>query len=269
MDQQIVPLPMEFICSCRETPTDSDNPPYVYARSTLVTHDVEFKIPNSGCIYYENKDFTLKSLSHDENLKYMRKKSNDNYNYIHNRISKKSIDISICDAKRALLDFELKNNFTVIFGERPCCEGYLITKLGFDFENNEANIEQESTCSCNYYMDTYEIHKYTIEDNYETLLLMFTTVIEYMKKRRPDSCNRAAYYGDIEGLKYAHKKGRQWNEFTCRTAAVNGHLVCLQYLHENGCPWDKTTIEYAERGRPKKGHADCVEYAKEHGCPCE
>jgi hypothetical protein len=259
--------PMEFICSCRETPTDANNPPYVHARTTLVTHDVEFKIPNSGCIYYENKDFTLQSLSQDENLKYNRKKSDDNYNYIHNRISKKSIDISICDAKRALLDFELKNNFTVIFGNRPCCEGYLITKLGFDFQNNEVNIEQECTCSCNYYMDTYEVHTYTIDDNYETLLLMFNTVIEYMKKRRPDSCNRAAYYGDIEGLKYAHKKGHPWNEFTCRTAAVKGQLVCLQYLHENGCPWDKTTIEYAEMGRPKKGHADCVEYAKEHGCP--
>ena len=117
---------MEFICSCRETPTDSDNPPYVYTRSRLVTHDVDFT---------------------------------------------------------------------------------------------------------------------------------------------PLHINRAAYYGDIEGLKYAHKKGRPWNEFTCRTAAVKGHLVCLQYLHENGCPWDKTTIEYAEMGRPYKGHADCVEYAKKHGCP--
>ena len=110
---------MEFICSSKETPTDSDNPPYVYTRSRLVTHDMDFNIPNSGCIYYENKDFALKSLSQDENLKYNRKNSDDNYNYIHNRISKKSIDISICDAKRALLDCELKNNFTVIFGERP------------------------------------------------------------------------------------------------------------------------------------------------------
>jgi hypothetical protein len=258
---------MELIYSYKETQADSNNPPYVYARCTLVTHDVDFKIPNSGCVYYENKHFTLQSLSHDKNLKYIRKKSDDNFNYMNNRISKKSIDISICDAKRALLDFELRNNFTVIFGERPCCEGYLITKLGFDFQNNKVNIEQESTCSCNYYTDTCEVHKYTIEDNYETLLLMLTTTFNYMKQRRIDSCNRAAYYGDIEGLKYAHKKGRPWNEFTCRTAAVKGNLVCLQYLHENGCPWDKTTIEYAEMGRPNKGHADCVEYAKENGCP--
>ena len=55
--------------------------------------------------------------------------------------------------------------------------------------------------------------------------------------------------------------------FTCRTAASKGQLVCLQYLHENGCPWDKTTIEYAEMGRPNRGHADCVEYAKKNGCP--
>jgi hypothetical protein len=224
---------------------------------------VGFTIPNSGCVYYEDKDFTLESLSRDENLKYNRKKSEENCNRFNNRISKESIDTSISDAKRALSDFELKNNFTVIFGNRPCCYGYLITKLGFDFKNNEINIEQDCTCSCNYYMDTYEIHKYTIEDNYETLLLMFTTVIDYMKKRRPDSCNRAAYYGDIEGLKYAHKKGRPWNEFTCRNAAFGGHLSCLKYLHENGCPWDKTTIEYAE----KKGHTSCLEYAKEHGCP--
>lgn len=255
--------PMEFVCSYKETPAEPDNPPYVYAKCTLVTHDVEFNIPNSGCIYYEKKNFTLRSLSQDKNLKYNRKKSDDNDNHINNRIIKKSIDISIYDAKRALSDFELKNNFTVILGNRPCCYGYLITKLGFDFQKNEVNIEQDCTCSCNYYMDTYEIHTYTIEDNYETLLLMFKTVIDYMKKRRPDSCNRAAYYGDIEGLKYSHKKGRPWNEFTCRNAAFGGHLVCLQYLHENGCPWDKTTIEYAE----KNGHTGCVKYAKEHGCP--
>jgi hypothetical protein len=254
---------MEFICSYKETPADANNPPYIYAKCTLVTHDVQIQIPNSGCVYYKNKNFALRSLSQDENLKYNRKKSDDNDNYINNRISKEPIYTSINDAKRALSDFELKNNFTVIFGNRPCCYGYLITKLGFDFQKNEVNIEQDCTCSCNYYMDTYEVHTYTIEDNYETLQLMFNTVIKYMKNRRIDSCNRAAYYGDLEGLKYAHKKGHPWNEFTCRNAASKGHLVCLEYLHENGCPWDKTTIEYAE----KNGHKECLEYANEHGCP--
>ena len=48
------------------------------------------------------------------------------------------------------------------------------------------------------------------------------------------TCEEISKYNLINWLKYAHKNGYKWNEWTC-TNASNGHLNCLKYAHENGC----------------------------------
>ena len=234
-------------------------------RCVLITHDANFRIPTNACIHYENKHFTFESLENDENGKCVSEKWKSSRDYFENRVNKTSLEISICDAKKALLDFKCKNNFTVIYGCNPCCEGYLITKLCFDFPNNSVNIEQQSTCSCDYYVSMFDICTYTIEDNSETLSLMLSTALQYIKNRAKDSCTRAAIMGNLGWLQYAHEQGYTWGKFTCENAAYKGHLDCLKYLHENGCPWDANTCEGAAAG----GFIQCLKYAREHGCPWE
>ena len=76
-------------------------------------------------------------------------------------------------------------------------------------------------------------------------------------------CLEAAENGHLECLKYAHKNGCNWNEYTCYYAAKNGHLECLKYLRQNGCPWGLDTCYYAARNN----HLECLKYAHENGCP--
>jgi hypothetical protein len=254
---------MELIHKYTETPSNSCDPPSIMSKCVLVTPDVEFTIPTHACIYYENKLFTLESLEHDESGKCISGKFKKTRDYFDKRVNKTSLEISICDARKALLDFKFKNNFTVIYGNRPCCCGFKITKLGFDFLNDTVTIEQECCWSCDNYVDTMDVHTYTIEDNSETLLLMLSTALQYMKNRRSESCTRAADIGNLEWLKYAHEKGYLWNEFTCSNTAYQGNVDCLKYLHENGCPWNATTCDNAAR----KGNFECLKYAIENGCP--
>ena len=77
------------------------------------------------------------------------------------------------------------------------------------------------------------------------------------------TCNYAAMNGNIECLKYAHENRCSWDEDTCFYAAENGHLECLKYAHENGCPWDEDTCSHAA----ENGHLECLKYAHENGCP--
>jgi len=262
-DKNLTKIPMELIYSYKEVPSNDSEPPQIFCKCELVTHDVDFRIPTSACIYFEDKIFTFDSLQKDENNKYDREKDKKYEKYFTKRVNKTSLEKSICDAEKAFEDFKLKKNFTVIYGCRPCCYGYLATKLCFDFPNNSVNIEQQCTCSCNYFMNTYDIHTYTIHDNIETLSLLVNTVLEYLKNHRSESCTHAADIGDLEWLKYAHEKGYSWNKFTCSNTAYNGHLECLKYLHENGCPWDEKTCENAA----SQGHLDCLMYAIKNECP--
>ena len=62
------------------------------------------------------------------------------------------------------------------------------------------------------------------------------------------TCMTAAEGGHLDVLKYAHKNGCPWNEWTCRRAAGGGHLNVLKYAREKGCPWDDETCYYAAEG---------------------
>jgi hypothetical protein len=78
-------------------------------------------------------------------------------------------------------------------------------------------------------------------------------------------CERAAWWGNLECLRYAHEHGAPWDAYgaTCQRAAMRGHIDCLRYAHENGAPWDAygTTCQRAAM----RGHLDCLRYAHEHG----
>ena len=77
------------------------------------------------------------------------------------------------------------------------------------------------------------------------------------------ACRLASYYGQLECLTYAHKKGYDWDTITCEHAALGGHLSCLKYAHENGCPWNESTCTAAA----ENGKFDCLKYAHISGCP--
>ena len=93
--------------------------------------------------------------------------------------------------------------------------------------------------------------------------------LEYLDAKFPHTdiyfygCRYAVIYGQLECLKYAHRRGYAWSEITCQLAARHGHLSCLKYAHENGCRWDQLTCKDAFM----YGHHDCLEYALANGCP--
>ena len=76
-------------------------------------------------------------------------------------------------------------------------------------------------------------------------------------------CVGAAKNNQLECLRYAHEHGCPWDERTCNEASGNGHLELLRYAHQNGCPWNAWTPAFAAGG----GHLDCLRYAHENGCP--
>jgi hypothetical protein len=254
---------MELIHEYKESPGNQNDPSTVFSKLELVTHNIQFTIPTGACIYYENKIFTFESLEQNENGKYDSQKFKDKATYFDNRVNNTFREISICDAKKALFDFTTKNNFTVIFGSRACCNGYRITKLGFEFTNDNLFIEQESCWGCDNYVDTMDSHNYPINENTEILHLMLSTALQHLKNKRKDHCISAASKGKIEWLKYAHQKGYQWDSWTCACAAGGGHIDCLKYARENGCEWNEKTTESAA----SRGNIECLKYAIENGCP--
>lgn len=256
---------MKFIHEYTEYPESSNDPPGSYSRRELITHDAKITIPILSCIHYENKLFTFESLENDENGVYVPQKFLEKATYFNNRVNNVSIETSIFDAEKALIDFRFKNNFSVVYGRSGCCSGYAITKFGFDFLNNNVSIEQDSCWGCDNRNDISTIHNYVIDDNNDVLFLMLNTLLEYIKNKRKDSCTRAASHGNMEWLKYAQEKGYHWDKWTCSSAAGGGYVDCLKYLHENGCNWDEKTCEYAAGN----GHIDCLKFAIENGCPYE
>ncbi|KAL4113524.1 hypothetical protein QTP88_017136 [Uroleucon formosanum] len=103
--------------------------------------------------------------------------------------------------------------------------------------------------------------------------------------------SKAAYFGNLTCLKYAHRQGIPWDVSTCTAAALGanydclkyavengcpinesgpinlvaekGNLLFLKYLHEQGCPWSEETSMYAILG----GNLKCLEYIHANGCP--
>jgi hypothetical protein len=71
-------------------------------------------------------------------------------------------------------------------------------------------------------------------------------------------CQRAASFGHLEVLKWAHSQRCPWNGLTCAFAAENGHLEMLKWARSQGCPWDERTCTFAARtdtSRHSNGHA--------------
>jgi len=98
----------------------------------------------------------------------------------------------------------------------------------------------------------------------------------------------AAYYGNLDMLKYCVANQCPMNEETCAYAAISGELECLKYLHEQvKAPWDSHTavvaglsghlhiLEYLVEKKydkfdegacwcaAKYGHLDCLKYLRE------
>lgn len=57
--------------------------------------------------------------------------------------------------------------------------------------------------------------------------------------RKLDACRSAAYVGNLDGLKFAHKNGYPWDANVCSGTVAYDHVDCLKYAVENGCPWNK------------------------------
>lgn len=91
--------------------------------------------------------------------------------------------------------------------------------------------------------------------------------VKWMHKKQfpwsEHTCVSAAGKGHLEVLKYAHEHGCPWNKNTCSWAAGEGRLEVLKYVHEHGCPWDEDTCMSAA----ESGHFEVLRYAHEHGCP--
>ena len=86
-----------------------------------------------------------------------------------------------------------------------------------------------------------------------------------------EHCYQAAEAGDLQELTRMFEAGfplKSYDEdddvrLTTSYAAVSGHLDCLKYAHKNGCPWDEWTPSRAALN----GHIHCLVYAFENGCP--
>jgi len=63
-----------------------------------------------------------------------------------------------------------------------------------------------------------------------------------------DVCTPAAIYGDLELLKYAHKRGCQLTNRIIKDAAFYGYLHIIIWARENGCDWDAMACEYSIMG---------------------
>jgi hypothetical protein len=70
----------------------------------------------------------------------------------------------------------------------------------------------------------------------------------------------AAYYGNLEMVKYCVANECPIDEFACARAAKNGHLECLKYLREEAkAPWEWCTAAWAAQN----GHLHILEYLVE------
>ncbi len=73
-----------------------------------------------------------------------------------------------------------------------------------------------------------------------------------------DTCTRAAAYGNLECLIYAHEHECPLEAEACELAAAGDKLECLKYLHENGCPWGASGLLACQNCNLR-----CLRYAAE------
>ncbi len=83
---------------------------------------------------------------------------------------------------------------------------------------------------------------------------------EFVKERL---CDYAAFYGQLDILKWTHENDYTWDRLTCSNAAKNGHLECLKYLRLNGCEWNN----YVYLNANEYKHMELLKWAMENGCP--
>ena len=70
-------------------------------------------------------------------------------------------------------------------------------------------------------------------------------------------------YGQLDALKWLHKNGHPWDEWTCSWAAQGGHLEVLKWAYNYGCPWDERTCSWAA----ELGHLEVLKWARANECP--
>lgn len=91
-------------------------------------------------------------------------------------------------------------------------------------------------------------------------------MLKYLHKKNygwsKSNCEHAAKSGNLECLKYARIHNCPWDKNTCSKAAEFNRLNCLIYSHKNNCPWDENTCTNAS----KNGFLSCLDYAHVNGC---
>ena len=99
---------------------------------------------------------------------------------------------------------------------------------------------------------------------YETKFkdFFFDELCHLLDTDKDDLAYKSAICGYLNLLKYAHKKGGSFDDFTLGYAGKYGHLTIMKYLVENGCKWNKYTPAIIAEG----GHIECLEYIYELGC---
>ena len=100
-------------------------------------------------------------------------------------------------------------------------------------------------------------------------------IMKYLHKKKKMTCatifNNAIYSGNMEMLVWMKTVGYEWNWFSYVEAANNDNLNILKWLHVSGCPWDNDT--FAEitsfpcyyRFRPN--HKKIISYLISNNCP--
>ncbi len=71
----------------------------------------------------------------------------------------------------------------------------------------------------------------------------------------------AAFFGNLDVLKWAKENGCNLNDYVFINAACNGHLNILNWAKENSCSWNYDTSIYAA----KNGQLESLKWAYENG----
>jgi hypothetical protein len=87
----------------------------------------------------------------------------------------------------------------------------------------------------------------------------------YWPAKKYETCRLIAKTGNLEVMKWAHKKKLWWHAETCEEAASGGHLEILKYATENDCPWNLNAATCARYA--KNGLLEVLKYAHENQCP--
>jgi len=128
-------------------------------------------------------------------------------------------------------------------------------------------------------------------NEYDSIAIdMMSKVTHYIPKFTMDVCSVAAYYGQLECLKYARNHSVPWDVFTCFSAVIGNSFECLAYAVENGCNLNYLSVDVAactgnlqimkylhEKGYEWSanvignavvhGRMECLKYAHTNGCP--